>query len=147
MSNLRPKSLPRITGTAWPSRTPAIALIADVSLGAFLAMSLMSMQLWELAGLAGPLMLILGAQVLLAIAFIIFVVFPLMGKNYEAAVISAGFGGFSMGATPTAMANMSAVTKRYGACHQAFIIVPLVGAFFIDIANVVIIKALLGWIA
>ena len=147
MSNLRPKSLPRITGTAWPSRTPAIALIADVSLGAFLAMSLMSMQLWELAGLAGPLMLILGAQVLLAIAFIIFVVFPLMGKNYEAAVISAGFGGFSMGATPTAMANMSAVTKRYGACHQAFIIVPLVGAFFIDIANVVIIKALLGWVA
>ena len=92
-------------------------------------------------------MLILGAQVLLAIAFIIFVVFPLMGKNYEAAVISAGFGGFSMGATPTAMDNMSAVTKRYGACHQAFIIVPLVGAFFIDIANVVIIKALLGLVA
>ena len=147
MTNLRPAAIPRITGTQWPSRTPAIALIADVSLGTFLAMSLMSMQLWELVGLAGPLVVILGAQVALAALFIIFVVFPIMGKNYEAAVVSAGFGGFSMGATPTAMANMSAVTKRYGACHQAFIIVPLVGAFFIDIANVVVIELLLGWIA
>jgi len=146
MSNLRPTGLPRITGTSWPSRTPAIALIADVSLGTFLAMSLMSMKLWELASLAGPLVLILGAQVLVAAIFIVFVVFRLMGKNYEAAVVSAGFGGFSMGATPTAMANMSAVTKRYGACHEAFIIVPLVGAFFIDIANVIIIQQLLSWV-
>ena len=114
--------------------------------GTFLAMSLMSMKLWELAGLAGPLVLILGAQVVVAAIFIVFVVFRLMGKNYEAAVVSAGFGGFSMGATPTAMANMSAVTKRYGACHEAFIIVPLVGAFFIDIANVIIIQQLLAWI-
>ena len=90
MSNLRPKALPRITGTSWPARTPAIALIADVSLGTFLAMSLMSMKLWELASLAGPLVLILGAQVLVAAIFIVFVVFRLMGKNYEAAVVSAG---------------------------------------------------------
>jgi ESS family glutamate:Na+ symporter len=107
----------------------------------------MSMKLWELVELAGPLVLILGAQVAVAATFIIFVVFRIMGKNYEAAVVSAGFGGFSMGATPTAMANMSAVTKSYGACHQAFIIVPLVGAFFIDIANVIIIELLLGWFA
>jgi glutamate:Na+ symporter, ESS family len=147
ITNLRPDSLPRITGTKWPARTPAVALIADVSLGTFLAMSLMSMQLWELVDLAGPLVLILGAQVLVAAAFIVFVVFNIMGRNYEAAVVSAGFGGFSMGATPTAMANMSAVAKRYGACHQAFIIVPLVGAFFIDIANVIIIELLLGWVA
>lgn len=147
MTNLRPDSLPSITGTKWPARTASMALIADVSLGTFLAMSLMSMQLWELASLAGPLVLILGAQVAVAAAFIIFVVFRVMGKNYEAAVVSAGFGGFSMGATPTAMANMSAVTKRYGACHEAFIIVPLVGAFFIDIANVILIEVLLGWVA
>ena len=124
-----------------------MALIADVSLGTFLAMSLMSMQLWELASLAGPLVLILGAQVAVAAVFIILVVFRVMGKSYEAAVVSAGFGGFSMGATPTAMANMSAVTKRYGACHEAFIIVPLVGAFFIDIVNVILIELLLGWVA
>lgn len=65
----------------------------------------------------------------------------------EAAVVSACFSGFSMGATPTAMANMSAVTKRYGACHEAFIVVPLVGAFFIDIVNVLLIELLLGWVA
>ncbi|MBT6352973.1 MAG: sodium/glutamate symporter [Halieaceae bacterium] len=147
ITNLRPDALPRITGTKWPARTPAVALIADVSLGTFLAMSLMSMKLWELVELAGPLVLILGAQVAVAATFIIFVVFRIMGKNYEAAVVSAGFGGFSMGATPTAMANMSAVTKSYGACHQAFIIVPLVGAFFIDIANVIIIELMLSWFA
>ena len=147
MTNLRPDSLPSITGTKWPARTASMALIADVSLGTFLAMSLMSMQLWELASLAGPLVLILGAQVAVAAVFIIFVVFRVMGKSYEAAVVSAGFGGFSMGATPTAMANMSAVTKRYGACHEAFIIVPLVGAFFIDIVNVILIELLLGWVA
>lgn len=147
MTNLRPQGLPRITGTSWPARTPAIALIADISLGTFLAMSLMSMKLWELVGLAGPLVLILGAQVVLAVLFILFVVFPVMGKNYEAAVMSAGFGGFSMGATPTAMANMSAVTKRYGPSHLAFIIVPLVGAFFIDIANVIIIEGILRYLS
>jgi ESS family glutamate:Na+ symporter len=147
MTNLRPDSLPSITGTKWPARTASMALIADVSLGTFLAMSLMSMQLWELASLAGPLVLILGAQVAVAAVFIIFVVFRVMGKSYEAAVVSAGFGGFSMGATPTAMANMSAVTKRYGACHEAFIIVPLVGAFFIDIVNVILIELLLSWVA
>jgi len=105
------------------------------------------MKLWELVGLAGPLVLILGAQVVLAILFIMFVVFPVMGRNYEAAVMSAGFGGFSMGATPTAMANMSAVTKRYGPSHLAFIIVPLVGAFFIDIANVIIIEGILRYLS
>jgi len=140
MTNLRPKKLPRITGTAWPSRTPAMALVADIALGTFLAMSLMSMQLWTLIDLAGPILAILGAQVVVVIMMILFVVFPLMGRNYNAAVISAGFAGYSMGATPTAMANMSAVTQRYGASHMAFIIVPLVGAFFIDLVNAVMIQ-------
>jgi ESS family glutamate:Na+ symporter len=109
-------------------------------------MSLISMELWEVVDLAGALFSILGAQVVVAALFMIFVVFPMMGKNYEAAVIAAGFGGFSMGATPTAMANMSAVTQRYGPCHQAFIIVPLVGAFFIDVTNAILIQLMFGWL-
>ena len=139
ITNIIPDSLPRFTGTKWPSRKPAVALIADVSLGTFLAMSLMSMQLWTLVDLAGPIFTILGAQFLVAISVTLFIVFPAMGRNYDAAVICSGFGGISMGATPTAMANMSAVSQRYGASHIAFIIVPLVCAFFIDLANALII--------
>ena len=117
-----------------------MALLADISLGTFLAMSLMSMQLWTLIDLAGPIFAILAAQVAVAVLIILFVVFPAMGRDYNAAVVSAGFAGYSMGATPTAMANMSAVTQRYGASHMAFIIVPLVGAFFIDLVNAVMIQ-------
>jgi len=117
-----------------------MALVADISLGTFLAMSLMSMQLWTLIDLAGPIFAILGAQVVVAVLVILFAVFPAMGRNYNAAVVSAGFAGYSMGATPTAMANMSAVTQRYGASHMAFIIVPLVGAFFIDLVNALMIQ-------
>lgn len=144
MTNLLPKSLPRITGTEWPSRKPSIAMIADIALGTFLAMSLMSMQLWTLLDLAGPIFTILGAQFIVAVLITVFVVFPAMGKTYDAAVVCAGFGGISLGSTPTAMANMSAVTKHYGASHLAFIIVPLVCAFFIDLANAVLIPFLLG---
>ena len=79
-----------------------------------------------------------------AVAINLFVVFPALGKNYDAAVVCAGFGGISLGSTPTAMANMSAVTTRYGASHLAFIIVPLVCAFFIDIANALIIPFFLA---
>ncbi len=144
ITNLIPKSFPRISGTVWPSRTPAIALIAEISLGAFLAMSLMSMQLWTLIDLAGPIFTILGAQFLIAVSLTLFVVFPLMGRSYDAAVVCAGFGGISLGSTPTAMANMSAVTKRYGASHLAFVIVPLVCAFFIDLVNALLIPFFLA---
>jgi ESS family glutamate:Na+ symporter len=144
ITNLIPKSFPRISGTAWPTRKPAMALIADVSLGTFLAMSLMSMQLWTLIDLAGPIFTILGAQFLIAICVALFVVFPLMGRNYDAAVVCSGFGGISLGSTPTAMANMSAVAQRYGASHLAFIIVPLVCAFFIDLVNALLIPFFLA---
>jgi ESS family glutamate:Na+ symporter len=144
ITNLIPKSFPRISGTAWPSRKPAIALIADVSLSAFLAMSLMSMQLWTLVDLAGPIFAILGTQFLIAVSLTLFVIFPLMGRSYDAAVVCAGFGGISLGSTPTAMANMSSVTKRYGASHLAFIIVPLVCAFFIDLVNALLIPFFLA---
>ncbi len=139
ITNLVPKSLPRVTGTRWPTRSPAIALIADIALGAFLAMSLMSMQLWTLVDLAGPILTILAAQFALAVLVTIFVLFPLMGRNYDAAVVASGFGGVTLGSTPTAMANMAAVTHRFGPSHQAFIIVPLVSAFFIDLVNALII--------
>ncbi len=139
ITNLIPKNFPRISGTKWPTRTPAMALIAEISLGTFLAMSLMSMQLWTLIDLAGPIITILAAQFAVAVAVNIFIVFPVMGRNYDAAVVSAGFGGISLGSTPTAMANMAAVSQHYGASHLAFIIVPLVCAFFIDLANALLI--------
>ncbi|RLB63213.1 MAG: sodium/glutamate symporter [Deltaproteobacteria bacterium] len=144
ITNLIPKNFPRFSGTEWPSRKPAIALIADISLGTFLAMSLMSMQLWTLVDLAGPLFTILGAQFVIAVGVTLFVVFPLMGRSYDAAVVSAGFGGISLGSTPTAMANVSAVTKRFGASHLAIVVVTMVCAFFIDLANALLIPFFLS---
>ena len=142
LSNIVPLVLPNMP---WPARTRSLALISDFSLSLFLAMSLMSMQLWTIAGLAGPLMIILALQTVAALAFIFFVLFPLMGRDYQAAVLSAGFGGFAMGATPTAIANMTAVTKSHGPAPMAFIILPLVSAFFVDVTTAVVIKSLLDW--
>ncbi len=144
ITNLIPDKFPRFSGTKWPSRTPSMALIAEVSLGTFLAMSLMSMQLWTLIDLAGPIFTILLAQFIIAVVINIFIVFPAMGRNYDAAVVCAGFGGISLGSTPTAMANMSAVTQRYGPSNLAFIIVPLVCAFFIDLINALLIPFFLA---
>ncbi|MBK1886962.1 sodium/glutamate symporter [Marinobacter sp. DY40_1A1] len=144
ITNLIPANFPRFSGMRWPSRTPSMALIAEMALGTFLAMSLMSMQLWTLVDLAGPIFTILAIQFAIAVAINIFVVFPLMGRTYDAAVVCAGFGGISLGSTPTAMANMSAVTQRYGASHLAFVIVPLVCAFFIDLANALMIPFFLN---
>ena len=132
VTNIVPRLFPQLE---WPTRTRALALISDLSLNVFLAMSLMSMQLWTLGGLGPALVVVLLVQTVAAVAYILFAVFPAMGGNYQAAVMSAGFTGISLGATPTAIANMTAVTKLHGACAQAFIILPLVSAFFIDIAN------------
>jgi len=129
----------------WYGQSPSLGLISDIALGVFLAMSLMSMQLWALIDLAIPIMSILAVQFAVAVLYCLFVIFNLMGRDYEAAVVCSGFGGISLGATPTAIANMTAVTKRFGAAHRAFIIVPLVGAFFIDIANAFLIKQFLAW--
>jgi ESS family glutamate:Na+ symporter len=129
-------TVPRIVpGVQWLTRTRGLALISDLSLNVFLAMSLMSMQLWTLGGLGVALVAVLAIQTIAAVAYILFAVFPMMGRDYQAAVIAAGFSGISLGATPTAIANMTAVTKLHGACARAFIILPLVSAFFIDIAN------------
>jgi glutamate:Na+ symporter, ESS family len=129
-------TVPRLSSRLpWPSRTRALALISDLSLNVFLAMSLMSMQLWTLGGLGPSLVAVLAAQTLVAVLYMVFAVFPAMGANYEAVVITAGFAGISLGATPTAIANMTAITKTHGAAPTAFIILPLVSAFFIDLAN------------
>jgi ESS family glutamate:Na+ symporter len=128
----------------WPARSPSLALVSDYSLSIFLAMSLMSMQLWTLAAIAGPLLVVVAMQAVLAVAFIMLAIFPLLGRNYQAAVLSAGFTGLSLGATPTAIASMTAVTKHYGPSPNAFIVLPLVSAFFVDIVNVVAITFFLG---
>ncbi|WP_153770937.1 sodium/glutamate symporter [Labrenzia sp. CE80] len=128
----------------WPARSRSLAVISDLALGIFLTMSLMSLQLWTVAGLAGPMLIILAAQLVGAALFIVYVLFPVMGRDYEAAVLGAGFAGFALGATPTAIANMTAVTKQYGAATRAFLILPLVSAFFVDLSNAAIIWLFLG---
>ena len=137
MSNTIPYLFPNLP---WPARTRALAIVSDYSLSIFLAMSLMSMKLWTLAGLGAPLIGVLALQVITATLFILLIFFRVMGSDYTAAVLSAGFTGFVLGATPTAMANMSSVTKRYGPAPLAFIVLPLVSAFFVDIANAFIIQ-------
>ncbi|MDI7864442.1 sodium/glutamate symporter [Rhizobiaceae bacterium n13] len=136
LTNTVPLLLPKIP---WPTRSRALSLVSDLSLNVFLSMSLMSMQLWTLGGLGPALLIVLGIQTIATVAYIVFAVYPAMGRSYDAAVISAGFSGISLGATPTAIANMTAVTKIHGAAPVAFIILPLVSAFFIDIANAAVI--------
>lgn len=118
----------------------AIDVFGNTGLSVYLAIALLSLKLWELAGLAGPLVIILGVQALVMAAYAGFITFRLMGRNYDAAVLCAGHCGFGMGATPTAVANMQAITNQYGASHKAFLIVPMVGAFFIDLVNAVAIQ-------
>ena len=113
----------------------AIDVFGNISLSLFLAMALLSLRLWELAGLALPVMFILAVQTVVMALYATFVTARVMGNDYDAAILSAGHCGFGLGATPTAVANMQALTDRYGPSHKAFLIVPLVGAFFVDIIN------------
>lgn len=127
----------------------AVSVLGNVSLSLFLAIALMSLRLWELAALALPLLGLLLGQTVVMVAYAVFVSFPALGRNYDAAVVAAGHCGFGMGATPTAIANMQAVTERFGPSRLAFLVVPMVGAFFIDIANAIVIKVFLSlpWLA
>jgi ESS family glutamate:Na+ symporter len=109
--------------------------LGSVALSLFLALALMSLKLWELAGLALPLTVILIVQLVVVALVAAFVVFRAMGKDYEAAVMSGGFVGFMLGTTANAMANMEAMVQRFGPAPRAFLVVPMVGAFFIDFAN------------
>ena len=122
----------------------AIDVFGNASLSLYLSMALLSLQLWLLADLAGPLVTILIVQMLVLILYTAFVTFKVMGSNYDAAVLSAGHCGFGMGATPTAIANIQAVTNTYGPSHKAFLLIPLTGAFFIDIVNAIVIQLSIG---
>ncbi|QQP91164.1 sodium/glutamate symporter [Skermanella sp. TT6] len=121
-----------------------IDLLGTVSLSLFLAMALIALRLWELVSLALPILAILAVQAVAIAAYVYFVTFRVMGSNYDAAVMSAGHCGFGMGATPTAIANMQAVAGRYGHSPQAFLIIPIVGAFLIDLANALVIQGFMS---
>lgn len=125
------------------SHTAALSLVSEFALGVFLAISLMALQLWALAGMAGTLLSVLAVQTLIAVAVSWFVVFRLLGRNYPAGVMSAGYASFVVGATPTAIATMTAVTKQYGPCQTAFIVLPLVSAVFVDLANALVVQGYL----
>ena len=122
----------------------AIDRVSEVSLNIFLTMSLMSMHLWLLANAAVPIFIALFAQMLVMTLFAAIIVFRFMGKDYDATVITSGFVGLGLGATPVAIANMTEVTRRFGASTKALLVVPLVGAFFIDILNAIVIKTFIG---
>lgn len=113
----------------------AIDVFGNASLSLFLAMALLSLKLWELTDLALPVLIILAVQVVMIMLFAAFVTFRVMGSNYDAAVLAAGHCGFGMGATPTAIANMQAITDHFGNSYKAYLIVPMVGAFFVDLVN------------
>ncbi|UTO04621.1 sodium/glutamate symporter [Moraxella sp. FZLJ2107] len=122
----------------------AIDVFGNAALSLFLAMALLSLKLWELADLGPSILVVLAVQTVVMIAYAYFVTFRVMGKDYDAAVLAAGHCGFGMGATPTAIANMQAITDRYVPSHKAFLIVPMVGAFFVDLMNVAILQGFLG---
>lgn len=134
-------TLPYISNYKKYSKT--VAVLGDASLSLFVVMALMGLKLWHLASLAMPILVILIVQTIAMILYAMFITYRFMGKNYDAAVISAGHCGFGLGATPTAVANMQSVTDRFGPSQVAFLIVPMVGAFFIDIANAIVIKLFL----
>jgi ESS family glutamate:Na+ symporter len=119
-------------------------LLGNICLALFLAMALMNLKLWELAGMGLPLLVNLAVQVALVVLFTV-AVFKLMGRDYDAAVMGGGFIGFMLGTTANAMAVMRALAQRYGAAPRAFLVAPLVGAFFIDFNNALIITGFLNF--
>jgi len=123
----------------------AVGLIAGVSLALFMALALMSVELWRIAGLALPMTVILCAQVLLTAAYAVLVTFPLMGRDYEAAVTAGGHVGFGLGITANAVANMEALVERFAPAPRSFLVVPIVGAFFIDFSNALVISLFTGF--
>ena len=134
------------TGMSVPGARNTVEKFGTVSLHIFLAMSMMTVELWTLGGALQAITLVLLAQVLLMTAFAMLVVFYLAGRDYDALVIAAGFSGLGLGATPVAIANMNAVTSTYGPSPKAMILIPLIGAFFIDLLNAGTIQFFLGWL-
>ena len=123
---------------------PSVDLIGNIALSLFLVMALMSLNLWGMISIAGPLLILLSTQLIGMVLFSSYITWRIMGRDYNAAIIAGGHCGFGLGATPTAVANMSTLTKRFGPAPQAFIVVPLMGAFFIDLLNAIVIQAYLA---
>jgi glutamate:Na+ symporter, ESS family len=125
----------------------ALDLLGGLALSLFLAMIIMTLKLWELVDLAGPILAILLVQTVAMLAYVVFVTFRVMGRNYDAALLATGHMGFAMGSTATAMVNVQAVSERFGHSALAFLVIPVMGAFLIDIANALIIQGflLLPW--
>lgn len=113
--------------------------LGGIALSLFLGMAMITLKLWELASLALPMLILLGAQVLFMVIFTYFIEFNVMGRDYDAAVLVAGTCGFGMGATPNAMANMQAICNRYVPSVKAYLIIPLVGSLFADFINSLVI--------
>ena len=124
----------------------AIDVFGNASLSLFLAMALLNLQLWQLTGLAGQVTIILLIQTVVMILYATYVTYVFMGRDYDATVLAAGHCGFGLGATPTAVANMQSITERFGPSHKAFLIVPLVGAFFVDIINALILAGFVNFL-
>lgn len=125
---------------------PSIDMIGSICLSLFLAIALMDLHLWELAGLATPLLVNLGVQTLIVVLFCCWPLLRLMGRDYDAAVMAGGFVGFMLGTTANAMAVMGSLTERFGPAPRAFLVAPLVGAFFIDFTNAIVITIFInGW--
>ncbi len=129
-----------------PTNSPTLAITSDLSLGLFLAMAMMGLRFWEIGDQAVFILVSLAAQVVLILLFSTMVLFRVLGKNYDSAVITAGYLGSALGATPTAMANMAAVTQKFGASRIAFIVIPIVAAFIAQASNSVVIQAVLNLI-
>ena len=125
----------------------AMEFIGNLALNIFLTVALMDLKLWQLAGVALPLIVILLVQVVVVVLAAITVSYALMGRDYDSAVMSSGFVGFVLGTTANAVANMRALVARYGPAPRAFLVVPLVGAFFIDFTNAIIITFFLNWLS
>jgi ESS family glutamate:Na+ symporter len=134
-------------GTAWLKIDhKAMEFMGNTALNLFLVMALMNLRIWQLVDLALPLITILLAQVI-AVGVAAYVLsFRAMGRDYDSAVMASGFIGFVLGTTANAVANMRALVARYGPAPRAFLVVPLVGAFFIDFANAIIITLFLNWL-
>ncbi|HAS6392266.1 TPA: sodium/glutamate symporter [Vibrio vulnificus] len=122
-----------------------VDMLGTVSLSLFLAMALMSLKLWNIFDLAIPFLVILAVQSVVLALFTYYVTFKVMGSSYDAAVIAGGHCGFGLGATPTAVMNMGSIVNRFGPSPQAFMVVPIVGAFFIDIVNLIVLQGFISF--
>jgi ESS family glutamate:Na+ symporter len=140
VANVVPLVVPRMT---CPPGSPTLAVTSELSLGLFLATAMMALRFWEIGGHAVFILVNLAVQVVLIVLFATLVLFRILGRNYDAAVITSGYLGSALGATPTAMANMAAVTQKFGASRVAFIAIPIVAAFVTQFTNSVVIQVLL----